>query len=125
MVFLIFVLSVHKYKESKGNFFLNCYKLGNCVMSLASSIFMKNQHLVARVVHILNNYILINKLCTSYNCCQCFNERSMSDIHQYVGSHWTLPGHGVNQLLFSFFHCSKWSAVGLNLTERDILNVSY
>ena len=37
MVFFIIVLTVHKYKESNVDFnlFLNCSKLGNCVMALA------------------------------------------------------------------------------------------
>ena len=39
MVFFIIVLTVHKYEESNVDFnlFLNCCKLGNCVMSLARS----------------------------------------------------------------------------------------
>ena len=37
MVFSIIVLTVHKYEESNVDFnlFLNCCKLGNCVMTLA------------------------------------------------------------------------------------------
>ena len=37
MVYFIIVLTVHKYEESNVDFnlFINCFKLGNCVMSLA------------------------------------------------------------------------------------------
>ena len=42
MVFFIIVLTVHKYEESSVDFnlFLNCCKLGNCVMSLARPFHM-------------------------------------------------------------------------------------
>ena len=42
MVFCIIVLTVHKYEESNFDFnlFLNCYKLGNYVMSLARQFHM-------------------------------------------------------------------------------------
>ena len=42
MVFVIIVLTVHKYEESNVDFniFLNCCKLGNCVMSLARPFHM-------------------------------------------------------------------------------------
>ena len=42
MVFFIIVLTVHKYEESNVDFniFLNCCKLGNCVMSLARPFHM-------------------------------------------------------------------------------------
>ena len=42
MLFFIIVLTVHKYKENRVDFnlFLNCCKLGNCVMSLARPFHM-------------------------------------------------------------------------------------
>ena len=42
MVFFIIVLTVHKYEESNVDFnlFLNCCKLGSCVMSLARPFHM-------------------------------------------------------------------------------------
>ena len=42
MVFFIIMLTVHKYEESNVDFnlFLNCCKLGNCVISLARTFHM-------------------------------------------------------------------------------------
>ena len=42
MVFIIIVLTVHKYEEPNVDFniFLNCCKLGNCVMSSAKPFHM-------------------------------------------------------------------------------------